>query len=129
MENKYIKKEYPLSDLTSQLIGFAYKIFDELGYGLPERVYQKSFETLLCKNKIKYNREKYGVIKFDDVKVGKYFIDFLIENKVAIEFKVRNEIYKKDISQLLNYIKSEKIKVGLVIAISKEGIKIKRLIN
>jgi len=129
MENKYIKKEYPLSDLTSQLIGFAYKIFDELGYGLPERVYQKSFETLLCKNNIKYNREKYGVIKFDNVKVGKYFIDFLVENKVAVEFKVRSEIYQKDISQLLNYLKSEKIKVGLVVAISKEGIKIKRLIN
>ena len=129
MENKYIKRKYLHSELTSQLIGFAYKIFGELGYGLPERVYQKSFETLLRKNQLNYDREKYGVIKFDNVKVGKYFIDFLIDNKIAIEFKVRNEIYQKDISQLLNYIKSENIKVGLVIAVSKEGIKIKRLVN
>lgn len=129
MENKYVKNQYPNSDLTGQLISFAYLIYDELGYGLPERVYQKSFQTLLAKNNIKYKKEKYGKIIFDNILVGKYFIDFLVEDRVAVEFKVRSEIYQKDVSQLLNYLKAENIQTGLIIAFSKEGIKLKRLIN
>jgi GxxExxY protein len=129
MENKYVKKQYRHSNLTGQLISFAYHIYDELGYGLPERVYQKSFQALLVKNNLEYAKEKYGKIIFDDVLVGRYFIDFLVEKKVAVEFKVRSEIYQKDISQLFNYLKVENIKTGLIIAFSKEGIKLKRLAN
>ncbi|TSC94444.1 MAG: hypothetical protein Athens101428_270 [Candidatus Berkelbacteria bacterium Athens1014_28] len=126
--NKYIKKEYSKSELTSKLIRFAYDIYDELGYGLPEKVYQRSFGALLEKNKLKYSKEKYGKIIFEGKIVGRYYVDFVVE-KVAIEFKIRNEIYQKDINQLLNYIKSEQIPVGLIIAPGKEGIKIKRLAN
>ena len=129
MENKYVKKQYPNSDLTGQLISFAYLIYDDLGYGLPERVYQKAFQALLAKKNFEFKKERYGKIIFDGVTVGKYFIDFLVENKVAVEFKVRSEIYQKDISQLLNYLKAENIQTGLIVAFSKEGIKLKRLIN
>lgn len=125
MENKkYINEKYPKSELTSRLIRFAYDIYDELGYGLPERVYQRSFEVLLDKNKLKYSKEKYGKIEFNGKVVGRYYVDFVVEN-VAVEFKIRNEVYQKDISQLLNYIKSEKLGTGLIVALGKDGIKIK----
>jgi len=61
--------------------------------------------------------------------VGKYYLDFLVEGKVAVELKVRNEIYSTHVNQLLNYIKSENLKIGLLLAVSKNGVLLKRLIN
>jgi GxxExxY protein len=66
---------------------------------------------------------------FDGQEVGKYFVDFEIEDKIAVELKIRNEIYWTHLNQLLNYLKSEKLKIGLLLAISKNGVLIKRLVN
>ena len=132
MESKNLYKnndDYPESELTEKIIKCAFLVYRQLGYGLPERVYQRAFAKCLEDQKFAFNREKFGKILFDDVTVGKYFLDFFIENKVAVEFKVRNDIYETDVIQLLNYIKSENIKIGLLIVFTKKGLKIKRLAN
>ena len=116
-------------DITKTLIGFAFEIYNELGYGLPEKTYQKAFETCLSRNNIEHSREKYSFITFNGVKVGRYYLDFLINNQLAVELKVRNEIYESDIKQLLGYLKSENIKLGLLLVFSKQGVSIKRIIN
>lgn len=127
--NKYDKEQYPHKELTGKIIKLAFNIYNELGYGLPERVYQKAFKCALSKEKISFTKEAYGKIEFDGEVVGKYFLDFLVDGRVAVEFKVRNEIYKKDVVQLLNYLKAKKIEIGIVLAITRDGIKIKRLVN
>ena len=130
MKDKYKNNDnYPESDLTEKIIKCAYLVYRELGYGLPEKVYQKAFAKCLEDQNLGFTREKFGKILFDKVQVGKYFLDFFVENKIAIESKVRNDIYETDVIQLLNYIKSEKIKIGLLIVFTKKGLKIKRLAN
>ncbi|MCL5411113.1 MAG: GxxExxY protein [Patescibacteria group bacterium] len=124
-----IKKEYPLSNLTEQIISCAFEVYNQLGYGLPEKVYQKALAKNLEDKNLLYDREKYSLIKFNSCPVGKFFLDFLVENKVAVELKVRNEIYETDMTQLLNYLKSEKLKIGLLLVFTNKGVKIKRLIN
>lgn len=121
--------QYPYSDLTEKIIGCAYEVYRKLGYGLPEKAYQRAFSECLKENKINFIREKYGKIKFNGVAISRYYLDFFIEKKVAVEFKVRGDIYETDTIQLLNYIKSENISVGLLIVFSKKRIKIKRLAN
>ena len=122
-------KDYPESKLTEKIIGFAFDVFNDLKYGLKEKAYQKALEALLIENKINYQREKYGKIRYHGAIIGKYYLDFLIEGKVAVELKVRSEVYQKDIGQLLNYIKSEQIPVGLLIVMTKYRVEIKRLAN
>jgi GxxExxY protein len=129
MKRKHDEKEYPLSGLTKKIIRCAYDVYDELGYGLREKVYQKALCKSLEEKGIKYAREKFGRIFFRDTVVGRYYLDFLIENKVALELKVRNDVYEIDINQLLSYIKSENIPIGLLVVFSKTGIKIKRMAN
>ena len=129
MSTQNNSERYPEKELTGKIIGCAFEVFKQLGYGLPEKTYQKALAESLNENNIKYSREKYGTIKFNDVTVGKYFLDFLVKNKVAVELKVRNDIYETDTIQLLNYLKSENIIVGLLIVITKKGARVKRLIN
>jgi len=121
--------EYPEKDLTEKIIGCAFNIFKELGYGLPERMYHKAMETALKKSDLNYKRECYGKVEYDHCVIGKYFLDFLVEDKVALEFKVRNEIYQKDLAQLLNYLKMKKLKVGLLLVITSSGVEVKRVVN
>ena len=99
--DKNIKKEYPDSELTSKIINCAFKVFNTLGYGLLERVYQAAMAKELEASKLHFKRECYGSIKYYDQIIGKYFLDFLVEDKVAVEFKVRNNQYKSDEKQLL----------------------------
>lgn len=122
-------KKYLFSELTKEIIGSVFNIYNELGYGLPEKVYQRALEESLKEKKITFSREKYSYVKFGGKTVGKFFLDFLIENKVAVELKVRHEQYKSDINQLLGYLKSEKLKIGLLFIIMPEKVAIKRLIN
>lgn len=130
MNNKYEDSDkYPESGLTEKIIKCAYLVYRELGYGLPEKVYQRAFAKCLEDQNLSFKREKFGKILFNKVQVGKYFLDFFVEDKVAVEFKVRNDIYETDVIQLLNYIKSENIKIGLLIVFAKTGLKIKRLAN
>lgn len=128
-QNEHRKEEYLYLDLTEKLIGFAFKIFKEMGYGHPEKVYQKCFELELKNSGVKYQREKYSKIKYDGETVGRYFLDFLVENNVAVEIKVRREIYQNDWIQLLNYLKARNLKIGLLLVFTKSGVIVKRLAN
>ncbi len=121
--------QFLFQDLTKNIIGACFCIYRVLGYGKPEKIYQKALEIELQKRMINFSREKYGRIKYDGQIIGRYYLDFLVEDKIAIELKVRREVYESDWIQLLNYLKSEKLKLGLLIVFTKYGLKIKRVIN
>jgi len=125
---KYNTKQYPYSDLTEKLIGIAYMIHRQIGSHYPEKIYQKAFEDELISQKIKYSKENYCKIDVNNKRAGSFRLDFLIEDKVVVELKVRNEIFNRDIAQVLSYLQTKKIKVGLIILFSSSGVKIKRLI-
>ena len=61
-------------DLSEKIISLAYKIYHELGYGHPEKVYQKSLAIELKNAKIDFRRECYAKILYDGEIVGKYFL-------------------------------------------------------
>jgi len=122
-------KNFPESELTEKIIGCAFEVYKRLGHGIPEKIYQNAFAEMLSENNLNFRREKYGKIKFHDKIVGRYFLDFFVENKVAVELKARNDIFRNDVNQLLGYMKSEDVKLGLLIVFTRDGARVKRLIN
>jgi GxxExxY protein len=123
------KSQYLYSNETDQIIGICYKVLNALGYGHPEKVYHRSIEKEFKKVGLKYRHEAYHKIKYDNEVVGRYFLDFVVGDKIAVEVKVRREIFETDWRQLLNYLKATNLELGLLIVFSKDGIKIKRVIN
>jgi GxxExxY protein len=117
------------NDVTRKIIESAFEIYNVLGFGLKEKVYQRAMAKDFDTKKLLYTKEQYGKIVFQGAVVGRYFIDFLVEGKVAVELKVRNELYNQDVVQLLNYLKSKDLKVGLLIAFTSKGVKLKRVVN
>ena len=118
---------YP--ELSYQIIGISFKIFNKLGYGFQEKYYQRAFAKEFDIIGLKYEKEKIINIKYDNKFLGRYLLDFVIDNKIVVELKVRSRLGYVDIKQTLNYLKTGQYKLALIIYITKEGVKYRRIIN
>ncbi len=122
-----IKLIYPKT--SYKLIGLAFEIFNELGFGYKEKYYQKAYEKLLVINKIPYQKEVFTKIKFQNEDLANIYLDFLIRDKLVVELKARDRFLKSNIKQVHTYLKANNIKLGLIINFTKIGIKYKRILN
>lgn len=120
---------YIYSDLTHELIGLAYKVCNNLGYGYQEKYYQRAYALELKNAGYQFKQEQKIVINYSGEIIGRYFVDFVINNKIVIEFKVAPGFYESHINQVLAYLKSSNLWLGLLILITKSGVKCKRIIN
>ena len=121
-----MEEKYPQKELTSKIIGMCIDIYKQIGSRYPEKVYQKSLENKLTEAKINYKKENYCKIEVDGKRVGSFRLDFLVDDCVIIELKVRNEILNKDIGQILTYMRLNEIKVGLLVLFTNKGAEFKR---
>ena len=64
------RKNYDGFDLTGKLIGSAFEVYNQLGFGHREKIYHRAFESLLLASNIGYEKEKYGKIKFNGKIIG-----------------------------------------------------------
>jgi len=91
-------------DLSYKIMGMAFKIFNELNYGMKEKYYQRAFITELETNNIKYEKEKFITLSYKNQIIGKYFIDLLIDDKIIIELKTRPALGYIHIKQVMEYL-------------------------
>jgi GxxExxY protein len=112
-----------------QIIGFCYKIYNSIGGGHRESTYQKALEKVMELEGIKFESQLYVPLKIEDKIVGKFFLDLLFNDQIAIELKVGDHFLKKDIDQLYSYLKSKNLKLGLLVNFTSDGVKYKRIVN
>lgn len=118
---------YP--ELSYKVVGCAFEVFKSLGFGHPEKVYQKAMAILFDEKKIPYTKEEYVPVKFRDILLRKQFIDFVVEEKIVVELKKNFHFSKAHIDQVLGYMKEKKIKLAILINFGKEGVTFKRIVN
>jgi len=116
-------------ELSYKLIGLAYQIQNKLGYGMKEATYKNAFEELLKQENIEYKREFYYPVKINNKLIAKKYFDFIIDEKIILEFKIGSDRYLDCYRQLLDYLKSSQYKLGIIIRLTKDGIKVKRIPN
>lgn len=104
-------------------------MYNKLGYGYQEKYYHRAYAELLKRDKIPFFHELSVPIKFEEKIIGRYFIDFLIFDKIALEFKVANDFYPKHYKQVMGYIKSKNLPLGILILITAKGIRYRRIVN
>lgn len=121
-------EKYLETDLTSKIIGLAFEVQNKIGKDYPERIYQKALAEKFTENGIKYIMESYCKVEIDGHRVGSFKLDFLVEGKVVVELKARAQIFQKDISQVLTYLRVKHIKLGLILLFAPDKVEIKRLV-
>ncbi|MCF7808214.1 MAG: GxxExxY protein [Candidatus Marinimicrobia bacterium] len=115
-------------DITKDIIGAAFEVHNELGYGFLERVYQKSLQVELRKRGHDVKLEPALDVRYKGVTVGKYLADLLVDGQVIVELKVSKEYNKQDEAQLLNELKASKVSVGLLINFGRQKVQFKRFV-
>lgn len=120
-----MEKDLLHSDLTKIIIGSAYYVYNNLGYGFLEKVYENALAIQLRRLGRQVEQQVPVVVRFDGEVVGEFFPDLLVEGKVIVELKAISEIGSVHEVQLVNYLKATGIKVGLLINFGP-GIKIVR---
>jgi GxxExxY protein len=119
---------YP--ELSYQLIGLAMEIHRKLGNIYQEKHYQNVFEDKLKQLSIPYEREKKINVKTDDgCRIGDFLADFVVDNKILLEFKRINFIHYNDIKQVLRYLDATGLKLGIIINFKLNKLQYKRIIN
>ena len=122
-------EEYLYENLTHDINGASFEVFKALGYGYREKVYQRALAEEFDFREINYKKELPVDIFYREKLIAKYYLDFLVDEKVVVEIKVAKDFYSKDIKQVLSYLKANNYKLGLLIIFTQEGAKCKRIIN
>ncbi|MFH1826510.1 MAG: GxxExxY protein [bacterium] len=118
---------YP--ELSYKVVGLLYKAFKDLGAGLQEKHYQKAVKLLLVKENIPFLEQVRFDIELYGKFIGRYYFDFIIDNKIVLELKARSRFYRNDIHQVLGYLKKSGLKLGLLARFGSDGVKIKRILK
>ncbi len=113
-------KKYLHSKITDKIIKAYYNVYNKLGYGFLEKVYENSMMIELRKFGLNCEKQKPIDVYYDDKKVGEYFADIIVDKKVIVELKAAENLCEEHECQLTNYLKATNIEVGLLLNFGKK---------
>lgn len=122
-------EEIIYKDLSYKIVGTLFEAYNELGYGYQEKYYQRAIAKLLEKVNLKYTKELSCPLSIKDENIGRYQLDFLIEDKIVLELKIAEKFYPRHIKQVLGYLKANNLKLGILAIFTKDGLQYKRIPN
>ena len=114
-ERGFGEDRYRHSKLTGEIIGAFYDVYNELGYGFLEEVYEGAMAVALTQRGIVVKTQEPIPVWFRGHKVGDYRADLLVEKYVIVDLKAAKGIDPAHEAQLLNYLRATDIEVGLVL--------------
>ena len=107
-------------DLTDLIIQAFYKVYNELGYGFLEKVYENALIIELKKIGLLIEQQVKIKVFYDETKVGFYLADLLVESSVIVEIKAAESLGYEHECQLINYLKASNVEVGLLLNFGKK---------
>ncbi|HYR77830.1 MAG TPA: GxxExxY protein [Pyrinomonadaceae bacterium] len=100
--------------LTETIIGVFFEVYNELGHGFLESVYERAFEVALTSKGLDVRRQIQVPVWFRGHKVGDFVADVLVDRSVLLELKAARTLDSAHEAQLLNYLRATEIEVGLL---------------
>ena len=116
-------------NLTGEILEACFEVSNELGIGFVESVYEKALVVALQQKGLKAERQIPLTVHFRGVVVGEFFADVLVENKVLIELKAVKNFVNEHFAQIINYLKTTKIEVGLIVNFGNPKLEYRRFNN
>ncbi len=107
------------SEITDKILKAYYKVYNTLGYGFLEKVYENAMIIELEKQDLVAVKQKPIKVYYIGEVVGEYFADIIVENKIILELKLVEVFKEEHENQLLNYLKATDVEVGLLLNFGK----------
>lgn len=116
-------------ELTEKIIGCAFRIYNKMGFGFLESVYEKCMHIELKKLGLKFDMQKKITVFYENEVVGEFIADLIVNDIVIVELKSVKRIVKAHEIQLVNYLVATKKPVGLIINFGEKKVDIKRKVR
>jgi len=114
--------ELILKDEVYAIVGAAQEVYYQLGTGFLEAVYQEAMEIEMSRRQIPFEPQKQLYINYKGTILKKeYYADFVCYEQIIVELKAETALCGRDVSQLLNYQKAAKMRVGLLFNFGSVG--------
>ena len=107
--------DFKNKELTEKIIKIFYKVYNKLGYGFLEKVYENALMIELRKEDIYAINQSPIKVSYDGEIIGEYYADILVEGKVLLEIKAARNLAEEHEAQLLNYLKATDSEVWLLL--------------
>lgn len=111
---------YQHSDLTQLILRAFFKVYNTLGYGFLEKVYENAMHLEITKLGLSCTTQQPIDVYYDTQKVGIYYADLVVNNCVIVELKAASGLAPEHEAQLTNYLKATDIEVGLLLNFGRE---------
>ncbi len=108
-------KDFKYKELTEKIIKVFYRVYNKLGYGFLEKVYENAMMKEFDIEGISAVTQSAIKVVYEEEVIGEYFADILVDNKVIVEIKAAKNLAIENEAQLLNYLKATEIEVGLLL--------------
>ena len=107
-------------ELTNNIIKTFYDVYNELGFGFLEKVYQNALFIELRSRGFKVEAQKQIKVNYKTFEVGEYYADIIVNDLVILELKAAECLVKEFEAQLINYLRGTNIEVGLLLNFGKK---------
>lgn len=122
--------KYLHEELTSKIVNCFFRVYNNLGYGFLEKIYENCLIIELEKQGLRCQPQTSIIVIYENQEVGKYYADIVVEEKVIIELKSVDLLHPTHECQIMNYLKATSYEVGLLLNFGlKATIKRKILTN
>ncbi len=111
---------YKHAEITEKIIQAFYKVYNTLGHGFLEKVYENAMFIELAETNMLIERQKKIKVYYEATEVGEYFADLMVAESVIVELKAAKTLLEEHEFQLLNYLKATEIEVGLLLNFGKK---------
>lgn len=106
-------------DEVYEITGCAMDVLNTLGHGFQEKVYENAIAVAFDRKGILYNKQKEYEVLYEEVSVGRYVPDFVVNDTIIVELKTVDRIGDLEKGQVLNYLKVTGLRVGVILNFKK----------
>lgn len=114
-----MNENFKYSEITDKIIKAYYKVYNQLGYGFLEKVYEHALMIELPKFALECKNQFPIKVFYDNKNIGEYFADILVNDLIIVELKAAESLCSEHECQLINYLKATNLEVGLLLNFGK----------
>ena len=116
-------------DVTDTIINSFYHVYNSLGYGFLEKVYENALIVSLSQNDWDVKQQWPITVSFEQEKVGDYFVDLVVDDSIIVEIKAAQALATEHEAQLINYLKATGLPLGLIVNFGSKKLEWRRYAN
>ena len=107
-------------EISDKIIKAFYNVYNSLGYGFLEKVYENAMMIELRKLGLTVQRQVPIKVFYEEQLVGEYFADIIVEGNIIVELKATENLCETHEFQLINYLKATELEIGLLLNFGKK---------